>query len=78
MNTFEKVYKDGFPTEKPCPIEKAGDHHSWVEIVNFLPPIPMKIEAPILEKQIAEKGMHPNEKNSGRTIKKSSQRHNKI
>ena len=72
MSNFEKIYKDGFPTEKFVHIEKSGDNHSWVTIVNEPPLIPMKIECPILEAQIKEKGMHPNEKNSRRTIKKST------
>ena len=71
MSNFEKIYKDGVPTEKSVHIEKSGDNHSWVTIVNESPPISMKIEAPILEAQIKEKGMHPNDKNSRRTIKKS-------
>jgi hypothetical protein len=30
----------------------------------------MKLDMPILEKQIAEKGMHPNEKSKSKTSKK--------
>lgn len=78
MSEFERIYKDGLQTEKMINIEKHGDNHSWVTIVNTPPLVRMNIEAPILEKQIKEKGMHPNEKNSGRAIKKSSTRHNKV
>jgi hypothetical protein len=66
LSNFERIYKDGVPSEKPHVIEKIY----CVEIHNQPPPIPMIIEAPILEKQIAEKGMHPDEKSTSKTIKR--------
>jgi len=79
---IEKLYIDGdlreedFVREKHPSIERHGNHHSCVTDIPSpsLPPIPMKLDRPILEKQISEKGMHPNEKRKSKTPKKKSKK----
>jgi hypothetical protein len=74
LSNFEYIYKDGVPSEKPHVIEKSY----CIEVHNKPPPIPMVIEATILEKQIAEKGMHPNEKSKSKsTARKPKKVHRK-
>jgi hypothetical protein len=80
---IQKLYFDGdlreedFVREKHTSIERHGDHHSWVttDIPSTEPPaISMKLDMPILEKQIAEKGMHPDEKSKNKTPKRKSKK----
>lgn len=58
------------PRERDMKIEKGP-----VDYYPIIPKIPMKLEMPILEKQIAEKGMHPNEKSKS---KSPESKHKKI
>lgn len=74
---IEKLYIDGTPREQDFPREKHPSFErvdsSWFRMVEP-PPIPMKLDMPILEKQIAEKGMHPNEKSKSKTVKGKSKK----
>ena len=78
---FERTYKiDGSrehdkPREKNQSIEMSDrEHMEWITIRNQPPPIPMKLDMPILKKQIDEKGMNPNEKGTCKASKKKPKR----
>jgi len=66
-NTFEKIC-DIQQTEKEFYIEKNTSIEikdiRFINILNVPPSVPMNIEAPILENQIKEKGMHPKKKSN--------------
>jgi len=78
VTKIENLYIDDTPTEEDFLREKHPSiertDNSWFLFTDLPatepPPIPMKLDMPILEKQIAEKGMHPNEKSKSKTSKK--------
>lgn len=59
------------PRERYESIEKKPEDY-YPHLATHLPP--MKLEMPILEKQIAEKGMHPNEKSESESPKRKSKK----
>ena len=66
------------PRERHISIERP-DLTKWTEIISIPPKIPMDLSGmTILENQIKEKGMHPNEKSPSKSSRKKSKKvHNK-
>ena len=69
-----KYNTDDEPREKHHSIELSDKEYMENMIISKPPLIPMKLDMPILEKQIAEKGMHPNETGKNKTTKRKPKR----
>lgn len=73
MNKIEQIDPE---REKPTRIEMTDEEYrdKHLPIRNQPPKIPMKLQMPILEKQIKEKGMHPDEKSTSKSPKSNAKR----
>lgn len=81
MSNFERLYKDGIPTESIIPTEKYPSYEKQVSdyfIGKDVDPSVLKSVKNILIENCKETEKQIAKNNSRRTIKKSTKRHNKV